>query len=77
MLPMLPAQDLLGPVDGASRIKLRRVPEDQRATISRYDQVAIPSDTLTATLMTELNTTTFRLRNDLDCRAVQGNADSR
>ena len=38
---------------------------------------ASSSDTLIAALMTELKTPTFRLRSDLDCRAVQRNPFSR
>lgn len=74
---MLPAQDLLEPVDDASGVELPRHFADSlehlRAAISRCDQVGISSDTLIAALMTELKTPTFRLRSDLDCRAVQRN----
>ncbi len=77
----LPAQDLLEPVDDASGVELPRHFADSlkhlRAAISRCDQVGTPSGTLIAALVTELKTPTFRLRSDLDCRAVQWKPFSR
>ena len=55
---MLPAQGLLEPVDDASGVKLpprfAEALEQVRAVIARCDKAGIPSDTLTAALMTEL-----------------------
>ena len=54
---MLPAQDLLEPVDDASGVELPRHLADSlehlRAAVSRCDRVGIPSDTLIAAPMTD------------------------